>query len=154
MSILFSRHCEYALQAVLFLARRGEGATTTIRELTDALHTPYFFMAKILQDLSHKGLLLSHKGSSGGFALARPSNEIALFDIIEAVDGRGLIEECVLGFPSCSPDHQCAMHDQWSKSRDAIHELLINKTVAEMAAAMKKPEYVNSVGQTFLSVLL
>jgi len=141
MSILFSRHCEYALQAVLFLAKKGEGETTSIRELTDALHTPYFFMAKILQDLSHKELLISHKGPSGGFSLGRPADEIALFDIIEAIDGRGLIEECVLGFPSCSPDHPCAMHDQWSKSRDAIHQVLTNKTIAQMAVAMLKPEY-------------
>ena len=141
MSIIFSRHCEYALQAVLFIARKGEGAATSIRELTDALHTPYFFLAKILQDLSHKGLLVSHKGPSGGFTLARPTKEIALFDIVEAIDGRGLIEDCVLGFPACSPENQCAMHEQWSKSRDAIHEVLANKTIAEMAAAMNKPEY-------------
>jgi len=141
MSILFSRHCEYALQAVLFLARKGEGGNTSIRELTEALHTPFFFLAKILQDLSHKGLLISHKGPSGGFSLARPTNEITLFDIVDAIDGRGLFEDCVLGFPACSPEHSCAMHDEWSKSRDGIQEVLTNKTIAEMAAAMKKPEY-------------
>jgi Rrf2 family protein len=141
MSILFSRQCEYALQAVLYLARKGEEGTTTIRELTEALHTPYFFMAKILQDLSHKGLLISHKGPSGGFALAKPTTEIALFEIVEAVDGRGLLEECVLGFPACSPEHPCAMHEEWSKSRDSLYDVLTKKTIAEMAMAMKKPEY-------------
>lgn len=141
MSILFSRQCEYALQAVLYLAKKTDEQTTSIRELTEFLHTPYFFMAKILQDLSHKGLLVSHKGPTGGFALAKPTHQITLFDIVEAIDGHGLIQECVLGFPACSSETPCALHEQWSIARDLIHESLVNKTMEEMAAAMKKPEY-------------
>ncbi len=149
MSILFSRQCEYALQAVLYLAKKGEERSTSIRELTATLHTPYFFMAKILQDLSHRGLLLSHRGPYGGFSLAKPPGEITLFDIVEAIDGRGLLEECVLGFPTCSPDNPCAMHEQWGKSRDAIYDELTKKTIAPMANAMMKPEFLGreSIGR-------
>ncbi len=141
MSILFSRQCEYALQAVLFMAlKRGE-ATTSIRELTERLHTPYFFMAKILQDLSRKGLLTSYKGPAGGFTLAKAPKEIMLFEIVEAIDGQELMHECVLGFPECSSENPCALHEHWAKSREAIYDVLTKKTIAQMAAAMKKPEY-------------
>lgn len=70
MSLIFSRQCEYALQAVLYLALRPEGEMTSIKEMTDKLGIPYHFLAKILQDLSKKGLLSSLKGPTGGF---RPS---------------------------------------------------------------------------------
>ena len=143
MSIIFSRQCEYALQALLFMALKESDKTTSIRELTGKLHTPYFFMAKILQDLSHKGLLTSHKGPAGGFALAKLPGNITLFDIIEAIDGGGLLHDCVLGFPECSPDHPCALHEHWEKSRDAMNDVLMKKTIEEMAVAMKKPEYQN-----------
>jgi len=60
MSIIFSRQCEYALQAVLYLALKPQDELTSIRELTKKLEIPYHFVAKILQDLTKKGLLISH----------------------------------------------------------------------------------------------
>jgi Rrf2 family iron-sulfur cluster assembly transcriptional regulator len=141
MSIIFSRQCEYALQAVLFMACKPADSTTSIRELTDRLHTPYFFMAKILQNLSHKGLLTSHKGPSGGFALGRSVEEITLFDVVDAIDGDGILHDCVMGFPACTPEQTCALHEQWAASREAINEVLMKRTIAQMAAAMHKEEY-------------
>ena len=141
MSIIFSRQCEYALQAVFFMALKKVDSTTSIRELTERLHTPYFFMAKILQDLSRKGLLTSYKGPTGGFTLAKAPKDITLIDIIDAIDGEGILNECVLGFPECSAENPCALHEHWAKSRDAMYDVLTKKTIAQMAAAMKKPEY-------------
>ena len=141
MSVIFSRQCEYALQSVLFLALKEEDEMTSIRELTGKLKIPYFFLAKILQDLTHKGLLKSFKGSGGGFMLARPANEIVLLDIIEAVDGNGFMEHCVLGFSKCSTEQPCALHTQWEKTRDEMLKVLSVKTVDQLADTMKKPGY-------------
>ena len=141
MSVIFSRQCEYALQAVMYLALKPEEEMTSIRELTMKLHTPYFFMAKILQDLVYKGLLKSHKGPSGGFTLALPAKKITLHHIIEAVDGNDLTQGCILGFPECSSTAQCALHDQWSNFRDNIFKALLNKTIEEMSINMRKPQY-------------
>ncbi|TAK52426.1 MAG: transcriptional regulator, partial [Bacteroidetes bacterium] len=98
MSILFSRQCEYAIQAVLYLALKPHEEKTSIKELTQHLDLPYHFAAKILQALSRKGLLVSHKGSLGGFALATSAENITLYQIVEAVDGVGMFKGCLLGF--------------------------------------------------------
>ena len=144
MSIIFSRQCEYALQAVMYIASKQNGSLVSSREMTEKLNIPYYFLAKILQDLAHKGLLESQKGPFGGFKLAMPPKDIALFDIIEAIDGRNFTHSCVLGFKECSQTNPCAMHDQWAKSRDGIIDMLTNKNIAEMANKMKKPEYHES----------
>ncbi len=88
MSLIFSRQCEYALQAVLYLALKPSGEMTSIKELTRALGIPYHFLGKILQDLTRKGLLASHKGPTGGFALDMPAKDITLFHVVDAVDGQ------------------------------------------------------------------
>ena len=141
MSILFSRRCEYALQAVIFVASKPDGRMTSIRELTSAISIPYHFLAKILQDLSHKGLLVSHKGPKGGFALGMPPEEISLFHIVEAIDGLGYARSCVLGFPECSEDHHCSLHTEWAAVRDRIHGMLVGRNIAQLALEMQKPGY-------------
>lgn len=141
MSLIFSRQCEYALQAVLYLALRPYGEMTSIRELAKKLDIPYHFLAKILQDLTRKGLLTSLKGPSGGFALAMSAKDITLFHIVEAIDGVEFTNRCVLGFSECSAKNPCAVHGTWGGIRDGIYEMLVNKNVAQMAAEMKKPEY-------------
>ena len=141
MSIIFSRQCEYALQAVTYLARKKEGEKTSIRELARILKIPHHFLAKILQRLTRKGFLISAKGPTGGFALSMPAKDITLFHIVDAIDGLAFANSCVLGFRECSGKHPCAVHDQWGEIRDALYGMLVSRNVAQMGAAMKKPEY-------------
>src|SRR3990172_3019332 len=141
MSVLFSKQCEYALQAVTYLALKRDGEMTSIRELTKKLGIPYHFLGKILQDLTYKGLLVSQKWPTGGFGLGMPAKEITLFHIIEAVDGVAFTNSCVLGFPECSGKNPCAVHEKWGGIRETIYTMLVNKNIAQIARDMKKPEY-------------
>jgi Rrf2 family protein len=147
MSLLFSRECEYALQALLYLALQREDGMTSIKVMTRKLEIPYHFLAKILQRLTKKGLLRSLKGPTGGFALALPAEQITLFQIIEAVDGAGFMDTCVLGFAECSGRNPCSVHDQWGSMRTSIHAMLVNKSIAQMARETKKPEYMTKRGR-------
>lgn len=141
MSLFFSRQCEYALQAVLYIALKPQGTMSSIKEMTKKLDIPYHFLGKILQDLSRKGLLTSMKGPTGGFALGMPAKDMTLFHIVEAIDGVEFTSECVMGFPECSGKNPCAVHEQWAGLRDGIYKMLVNKHIAEMAKDMKKPMY-------------
>ena len=141
MSVLFSRQCEYALQAVMYLALRPDGEKTSIRELTREIGIPYHFLAKILQNLTYKGFLVSQKGPTGGFALAKSPREISLFDIVEAVDGVEFTTSCVMGFPECSGKNPCAVHGMWEETRKNLQATLADKNIAQVAKGMKKLEY-------------
>jgi Rrf2 family transcriptional regulator, iron-sulfur cluster assembly transcription factor len=141
MSILFSRQCEYALQAVSYLALQPKGKLTSIKELTDRLKIPYHFLGKILQALAQKEILLSRKGRDGGFSLAKQPEKITMYRIIEAVDGTDFHRQCVMGFSKCSHEHPCSVHAQWEKSRNEMFELLSKRNIAEMAVEIQRPEY-------------
>jgi Rrf2 family transcriptional regulator, iron-sulfur cluster assembly transcription factor len=141
MSIIFSRQCEYALQAVSYLALNPNGGLISAKELTRRLKIPYHFLGKILQNLVKKGILISQKGNNGGFALAISPEKISFLDIIEIIDGTQFTHQCAMGFAACSSDSPCAIHDQWENSRNELYQLFAGKNVIQMAKAMKKPEY-------------
>jgi Rrf2 family iron-sulfur cluster assembly transcriptional regulator len=144
MSTVFSRQCEYALQAVMYLALREDHEMVSIKELTQHLQIPYHFLAKILQNLTQKGLLESKKGPSGGFALAVRPEAMNLLHIIEAIDGKDFEKNCILGFEECSQSNPCALHEKWADFRTKILEMLVGHTIAQMAEKMRKPQYQNN----------
>ena len=144
MSVFFSRQCEYALQAVLYLALKPQGERSSIKELTARLDIPYHFLAKILQDLTRKGLLASMKGPTGGFTLGRSPEHITLFDIVAAIDGTAFVDHCILGFSDCSNESPCPVHKKWAVLRDRMRVMLLSRNIARMAEETRKLPYTTA----------
>jgi len=132
MTVIFSKKCELALQAVLYLAHKDYDAPTSALEISEEIGTPKEFTSKILQMLIKCGIVGSRKGKSGGFYLARPAKEIRLIDIVEAIDGTDVFHRCVLGFPNCSNDEPCPVHDEWGKLREEALRMLSARTLEEL----------------------
>lgn len=133
MSLIFSRQCEYALQAVIYMSAQPGSKFTNIIEISDRLAIPMPFLGKTLQLLVQKKILESQKGPRGGFRLAKAPDEIALFHVVDAIDGTDFLTSCVLGFPECSSKNPCPMHSEWGMLRDRVYQMLANKTVANIS---------------------
>ena len=133
MSIIFSRQCEYALQAILYMSTQQSGKFTNIVEISDRLEIPMPFLGKTLQLLVQHGLLSSLKGPKGGFKLNKNPDEITLFQIVEAIDGTEFMTACVMGFPYCSGRDPCPMHARWGSLRDDIYNMLTSKTIWQVS---------------------
>ena len=133
MSVIFSKSCEYAIQAILFLAKSSNGKPILMRDISQTLNVPHPYPSKIFQTLTHHGILLSHKGPSGGFALAHPATAIALIDVVREVDGDAFLNQCILGFASCSDRNPCPAHSSWMIAKSLLLNLLQQKTVEELS---------------------
>ncbi len=129
MTVIFSKKCEYGMQAVLYLSTKEEDTVISAEEIAKKLSIPKEFVSKILQSLTEYGIVYSRKGKSGGFALAKNPNKIKLIDIVAAIDGLGVFNGCVLGFPKCSPDYPCPGHDKWGKLRTMAYDMLTEQTL-------------------------
>ena len=129
MTVFFSKKCEYGLQAVLFMATQTEGRVCPAEEISKRLKIPKEFISKILQSLTESGIIESKKGKAGGFKLAKHPSKIKLIDIVDAIDGLDSFSSCVLGFPECSPDKPCPVHDQWGVLRNKAYEMLSTETI-------------------------
>lgn len=134
--ILFSKSCEYALQALLYLAYEGKGEPILLRKISNALHIPHHFLSKILHQLVNGGILVSNKGVSGGFGLARSADVITLGDVVKAVDGEGFLHECVLGFAGCADEDPCPVHNQWKPAKQIILRMMSSKSIAKLSKDM------------------
>jgi Rrf2 family transcriptional regulator, iron-sulfur cluster assembly transcription factor len=132
MTVIFSKKCEYALQAVLYLASREEDLVVSADEISGKLKIPKEFVSKILQSLTESGIVGSKKGKAGGFSLAKSPRNIKLIDIVTAIDGLGLFNRCVLGFPECSPDRPCPVHHNWGELRAKAYQMLSDESLDKL----------------------
>ncbi len=129
---VFSKTCEYAIRAVFFIAHKtADGGRVGIKEIANGIDSPEHFLAKILQDLSRRGIVQSAKGPNGGFYLDEDAMSRPLADIVEAVDGNGIFTGCALGLKQCSEVNPCPLHRQFKAIRDDIHELLQKTAISE-----------------------
>ena len=129
MTIIFSKKCEYGLQACLYLAANKKDEVYTSDEIAKQLKIPKEFVSKILQSLTASGLISSKKGKNGGFSLAKDPQKIKLIDIVAAIDGLDIFENCVLGFPNCLSDTPCPVHNKWGELRTKAYQMLTEETL-------------------------
>ncbi|MES2111704.1 MAG: Rrf2 family transcriptional regulator [Bacteroidota bacterium] len=129
---VFSKTCEYAIRAVFFIAHKtASGGRVGIKEVAGGIDSPEPFLAKILQDLSRKGIVQSAKGPNGGFYLDTDALKRPLTDIVEAVDGNALFTGCALGLKQCSEVNPCPLHNQFKAIRTEIHQLLATTEIGK-----------------------
>lgn len=129
MSIIFSKKCEYAIQAILYLSSLDADRVVNAQDISEELKIPKEFISKILQELTFSGIIDSKKGKGGGFSLAKSPDQIKLIDLVYAIDGDGIFHQCVLGFPNCTSEAPCPVHERWSKLINETHHILSNETI-------------------------
>ena len=132
MTVIFSKKCEYGMQAILYLAAQEKNTLVSAEDISKVLKIPREFISKILQSLRESGLISSSKGKSGGFSLAKPASRIKLIDVVAAIDGLDMFDSCVLGFPECSPTHPCPVHNIWGTLRTQTYDMLTSETVDKL----------------------
>ena len=82
-----SAKSDYALRALIEIESRSDGAPVSAEELGRLQDIPHGFLQAILADLRRAGIVMSVRGQSGGWRLARPAADVTVADIIRAVDG-------------------------------------------------------------------
>lgn len=136
MNSFFSKKCEYGLQAVLYLGAMDEQYTCSADEISNKLNIPKEFTSKILQNLTERGLIESRKGKAGGFKLARKTHNIKLIDVVEAIDGLEIFNNCVMGFSNCTKEKKCLMHEEWQEIINRAYDMLNKETINQFKEKM------------------
>ena len=129
MTVIFSKKCEYGMQAILYLAAHMEKGVIRAEDISSTLKAPKEFVSKILQSLTESGIVYSKKGKFGGFSIAKDPAQIRLIDIVAAIDGLEMFNSCVIGFPHCSPETPCPLHDTWGELRTLAYNMLTEETL-------------------------
>jgi Rrf2 family protein len=155
-----TKKADYGLMALKYLAEQpGEGAQSpaaqSAKDIAQAYHIPPPLLAKILQTLARAGLLVSHAGTNGGYALARSASQISAFEVIRAIDGPLFITSCITIHGSCDLAGHCTIKEPLRKVNDSIKELLSNIHISDLieTAEAARGEEAVAVGGRLLSIL-
>ena len=135
--MIYSSSTEYAIRALTYLAREPEGTAVPIKDVAEKEDLPPHFLAKIMQTLAKAGVLSSYKGPTGGFALARPADEITLYHIVEALDDVSNYDHCAVGLAECSDENPCPLHNMWTGVRTAVLDYFRRTTLVDLAGAVE-----------------
>jgi Rrf2 family protein len=130
---MLSQASGYAATALGFIAAMG-GKSAQVKVVADSCEIPSAYLAKIINALSHKGLVITQRGVGGGVSLARPPQEIPLNAICAALDDPITEPRCMFGHAECSEDRACPAHQFCSSHRQRVAEFLQRTTVADIAA--------------------
>jgi Rrf2 family protein len=129
-----SAKSDYALRALIEIATRDDGAPVSAEELGRLQDIPHGFLQAILADLRRAGIVMSVRGQSGGWRMARIADEVSVADIIRAVDGPlvsvyGLRPEAVAYNDSAN-----VLQLVWIAARANLREVFEEVTVAMLAS--------------------
>ncbi|WP_300681533.1 Rrf2 family transcriptional regulator [Nocardioides sp.] len=128
-----SAKSDYALRALIEMVVREDGKAVSAEELGKLQEIPHGFLQAILADLRKADIVLSQRGPSGGWRLARPASAVTVADVIRAVDGPlvsvyGLRPESVTYNETAD-----GLQQVWIAARDAIREVLEFVTMEQLA---------------------
>lgn len=130
---MLSQAVGYAASALGYVAAAG-GKSVLVKEIAEAADIPAPYLAKIVQSLARKGLVGTQRGIGGGVTLARPADQITLYELCIALDDPAVQQRCMLGTAQCSDERACPAHRFWTAQRAKHMEFLQRMTVADVAA--------------------
>lgn len=123
----------YAATALGFLATAGD-KPVLVKDIAEASSIPSPYLAKIINALARKGLLVTQRGIGGGVVLARAGDSITLFDLALALDDTSILPRCMLGTAECSDERACPAHQFWTGMRGRYLDFLKRTTITDVAA--------------------
>lgn len=136
---------EYGLHCLLYLTQPASGTPgASVRDLAEMQGIPADYAAKLFTRLAKAGLVAATEGVRGGFALARPAQDITVLDVVNAIDGdkplfecREIRAQCVLfdeSAPAWATRGTCAIHAVMQAAEHSMREQLKQHTLADLAA--------------------
>jgi Rrf2 family protein len=130
-----SAKSDYALRALIEMAGRADGRAVSAEELGRLQDIPHGFLQAILADLRRAGVVMSQRGQSGGWRMARPPADVSVADVIRAVDGPlvsvyGLRPEAV-----SYNDAADVLQHVWIAARSSLREVFEEVSIQQLADA-------------------
>jgi Rrf2 family protein len=138
--MIFSSKAEYGVRLMIELGRQAPEHPTSLKAIADAEGLPLAYLEQVVARLRKAGLVRSARGAHGGYWLSRPAEEIAMDEVVQALEGSIAPMECFVSDHTervlCShePDagRGCATKLLWTRVQGGIIRSLQATTLAEL----------------------
>lgn len=116
-----TRAGDYALRVLGYMASdENKGKVFMRNELSKLCNVPDSFLGKILQALARENVLVSERGKKGGFKLQKKPEDISFYDVIKAVEGDIVINECLVDKDFCNSSYECKIQSILERIRQNL----------------------------------
>lgn len=130
-----TRQTNYAIRILMYCAA-NEGKLSRIPDIAEAYSLSELFLFKILQPLVENGLVQTVRGRNGGVRLAKPAEEITLFDVVRVTEENFAMAECFENDATeCPLIDSCGLNEALRKALNAFFEVLASYTIHDIVAA-------------------
>ncbi len=130
---MLSLTCKTAIKAVIYLASKFEsGDKASIKEIAEFIDASEHTVGKLLQTLVKESVINSAKGPTGGFYITAKQKGQPIINVINALDGKEVFDECGLGLSKCSATHPCPMHDDYKIIRDQFKIMCQQNKISDL----------------------
>jgi Rrf2 family protein len=128
----------YGLRILLDLAIHDDGMPRLIRDIAESQEISEKYISRLIIDLRKAGMVRSIRGAKGGFRLARKPEQLTLLAIVEAMEGRLAIVNCVQTPETCSRNGDCATYEIWDQLNDQIRDAMSQITLRDIIENHRK----------------
>lgn len=128
-----TRGADYGARGIIHLAKKPHDAVVLVGDIAAAEGLPESYLAKIFQELAREGIVRSFRGAKGGFSLGRPSDEITLRQVIEAIEGPITLSCCMSSSENCAKIPNCSLHSVLTRAEQDLVAMLEATTFQELA---------------------
>jgi Rrf2 family protein len=153
----FTKKTDYALLALCFLATEGEERLVGPREIAQRYEIPAELLAKVMQTLAKRRLVLSVPGPTGGYRLGRDAATISIAEVVEATDGPLAISQCweESGLDGCQQARNCHLRGPLARIQEQMAQILCQMSVADllMSEPLRGRRFENAVPLTMASIV-
>lgn len=141
--MLLSRSCQYGIRALLYVAIESDKSKNTdLIKITEAMDISRPHLAKIMQDLTKRGLVRSSKRPNGGFFMTWKEKSKTLLDVIDSIDSLRYVKQCSLGLEECDDSNACPLHAEIIKVREIMMKAIGKQSIENIAQKIKKGEFI------------
>ena len=141
----------YAVTAVLDLAIHHDQGPVTLADIARRQGISLSYLEQLFAQLRKRGLVQSSRGPGGGYRLGRPAPDIAVVDVISAVDESVDATRCG-GMENCQGDARCLTHDLWHDLSKQIHDFLGGIDLAQLVERRRVREVAERQDQVPVDV--
>lgn len=127
------RNTDYALRAMVNLARNHGNGLVSSRTIATEEKIPYQLACKLMQKLNNAKLVKSHMGPKGGFSLRRNPSRISVLEIIETIQKPLSLNKCLLAKNKCPKQKTCTVRPKLVELQEYIGNYLNKITLEELA---------------------
>jgi len=125
---------DYAIR-ILYYLHANQGELSTAMTISQSIGITYPFFIKIANQLKRKGLLQAIQGRNGGYHLARPGEEISLYDVFWSIEGDLTLNRCLKNDNFCNriDPEDCDFHQYFKELQDQVIGVLRGKSIADFS---------------------